>query len=48
VGTVEEIRAQADEWSDLGVETLVVGAGAVPFQVVALDDVEMLAHALLP
>ena len=48
VGTVEEIRAQADEWNALGVETLVVGAGAVPFQVVALDDVELLAHALLP
>jgi alkanesulfonate monooxygenase SsuD/methylene tetrahydromethanopterin reductase-like flavin-dependent oxidoreductase (luciferase family) len=47
VGTVEEIRAQADEWGSLGVETLVVGAGAVPFQVGALDDVELLAHALL-
>ncbi|MCU1430586.1 MAG: flavin-dependent oxidoreductase, F420-dependent methylene-tetrahydromethanopterin reductase [Actinomycetia bacterium] len=46
VGTVEEVQAQADEWAGLGVETLVVGAGAVPFQVGALDDVEMLAAAL--
>jgi alkanesulfonate monooxygenase SsuD/methylene tetrahydromethanopterin reductase-like flavin-dependent oxidoreductase (luciferase family) len=47
VGTVEEVRAQAEAWRRLGVETLVVGAGAVPFQVGALDDVELLAAALL-
>jgi probable F420-dependent oxidoreductase len=47
VGTVDEVRAQADAWDALGVETLVIGAGAVPFQVGALDDVELLAHALL-
>jgi alkanesulfonate monooxygenase SsuD/methylene tetrahydromethanopterin reductase-like flavin-dependent oxidoreductase (luciferase family) len=47
VGTVEEVRAQAEEWGRLGVETLVVGAGAVPFQVGSLDDVELLATALL-
>jgi probable F420-dependent oxidoreductase len=47
VGTVEDVRAQAAEWEQLGVETLVVGAGAVPFQVGALDDVELLAAALM-
>ena len=30
----------------LGVETLIVGVGAVPFAVTALDDVELLAEAL--
>lgn len=47
VGTVDEVREQAAGWSELGVETLVIGAGAVPFQVVDLDDVRLLAHALL-
>jgi alkanesulfonate monooxygenase SsuD/methylene tetrahydromethanopterin reductase-like flavin-dependent oxidoreductase (luciferase family) len=47
VGTVDEVREQAAVWRDLGVETLVIGAGAVPFQVVDLDDVRLLAHALL-
>ena len=47
VGTVDELRAQRDEWAGLGVETLVVGAGPLPFSVTTLDDVELLAHALL-
>jgi alkanesulfonate monooxygenase SsuD/methylene tetrahydromethanopterin reductase-like flavin-dependent oxidoreductase (luciferase family) len=47
VGTVDEIRDQRDEWETLGVETLIVGAGPLPFSVTALDDVELLAHALL-
>ncbi|MDQ1519329.1 MAG: hypothetical protein QOI55_402, partial [Actinomycetota bacterium] len=46
VGTVDEVRAQAAVWDGLGVETLILGVGAVPFQVGALDDVELLAHAL--
>lgn len=46
VGTVEEVRAQVEEWDALGVETLVVGPGSVPFEVTATDDVELLAHAL--
>ena len=46
VGTVEQVREQQAGWADLGVETLIVGPGAVPFQVVALDDVELLAAAL--
>jgi probable F420-dependent oxidoreductase len=47
VGTVEQVREQRAAWDELGVETIVVGAGAVPFQVGALDDVELLAEALL-
>ena len=46
VGTVEQVREQQAEWAALGVETLIVGPGAVPFQVAALDDVELLATAL--
>jgi alkanesulfonate monooxygenase SsuD/methylene tetrahydromethanopterin reductase-like flavin-dependent oxidoreductase (luciferase family) len=46
VGTVQEVRAQAEEWDSLGVETLIIGAGALPFQVGHLDDVAMLARAL--
>ena len=48
VGTVDEVRAQAQEWESLGVETIIVGAGALPFQVGHLDDVVMLARALAP
>jgi probable F420-dependent oxidoreductase len=47
VGTVEQVREQRAEWEELGVETIIVGAGAVPFQVGALDDVELLAEALI-
>ena len=48
VGTVDEVREQAKEWADdLGVETLIVGAGPLPFSVTAPDDVELLAHALM-
>jgi hypothetical protein len=46
VGTVDELREQADTWAGLGVETLIVGLGAVPFAVTALDDLELVAHAL--
>ena len=45
VGTVEQIRDQRDEWAALGVETIILGVGALPFQVGALDDVELLADA---
>jgi alkanesulfonate monooxygenase SsuD/methylene tetrahydromethanopterin reductase-like flavin-dependent oxidoreductase (luciferase family) len=47
VGTVEQIRAQLEEWAELGVETLIVGAGALPFQVGALDDLDAIADALI-
>ncbi|MFN8026531.1 MAG: TIGR03619 family F420-dependent LLM class oxidoreductase [Acidimicrobiia bacterium] len=46
VGTVDELRAQRDRWAELGVGELIVGAGAVPFQVTTLDDVELLGEAL--
>ena len=46
VGTVEQVREQAAGWADLGVETLIVGVGAVPFAVTTVDDVELLAEAL--
>jgi alkanesulfonate monooxygenase SsuD/methylene tetrahydromethanopterin reductase-like flavin-dependent oxidoreductase (luciferase family) len=48
VGTVEQVRAQMAEWESLGVETLMVGAGALPFHVGSLDDVALLAEALQP
>ncbi len=46
VGTVEEVREQAARWADLGIETLVVGIGAVPFAVTAVDDLELLAETI--
>jgi probable F420-dependent oxidoreductase len=47
VGTPEQVREQAAQWSELGVETLILGPGAVPFQVASLDDVDALAEALV-
>jgi probable F420-dependent oxidoreductase len=46
VGTVEQVREQAAAWSELGVETLILGPGCVPFQMVALEDLDPLAEAL--
>jgi len=46
VGTVDEVREQVAGWDELGVETLILGAGALPFQAGTLDDVEALAEAL--
>jgi alkanesulfonate monooxygenase SsuD/methylene tetrahydromethanopterin reductase-like flavin-dependent oxidoreductase (luciferase family) len=48
VGTPEQIREQVEEWSSLGVETLICGVGSVPFHVGSLDDVELVAQALRP
>jgi alkanesulfonate monooxygenase SsuD/methylene tetrahydromethanopterin reductase-like flavin-dependent oxidoreductase (luciferase family) len=45
VGTVDEVREQLQQWAGLGVSTLVVGAGGLPFTVTSADDVEMLAEA---
>jgi alkanesulfonate monooxygenase SsuD/methylene tetrahydromethanopterin reductase-like flavin-dependent oxidoreductase (luciferase family) len=45
VGTVEDVREQVHTWEQLGIETLVLGAGAVPFQVGRIDDLELLAAA---
>jgi alkanesulfonate monooxygenase SsuD/methylene tetrahydromethanopterin reductase-like flavin-dependent oxidoreductase (luciferase family) len=35
VGTVDEIRAQRDRWEELGVETLIVGAGLLAHALLA-------------
>jgi alkanesulfonate monooxygenase SsuD/methylene tetrahydromethanopterin reductase-like flavin-dependent oxidoreductase (luciferase family) len=43
VGTVDELRDQVGEWEGLGIDTLVLGVGVVPFHVTSLDDVEMFA-----
>jgi probable F420-dependent oxidoreductase len=45
VGTVEQVRDQVAGWAGLGVDELILGAGAVPFAVNSLDDVEMMATA---
>ena len=46
VGTVEQVREQVAEWEAVGVDTLVLGIGVVPFHVTSTDDVAMLGHAL--
>ena len=46
VGTVDEVREQVAGWEALGVETLIVGLGAVPFAVTDLDDLELVARTL--
>jgi probable F420-dependent oxidoreductase len=46
VGTVEQVREQVAGWAELGVETIVVGPGCVPFHVGSLEDLEPLAAAL--
>jgi alkanesulfonate monooxygenase SsuD/methylene tetrahydromethanopterin reductase-like flavin-dependent oxidoreductase (luciferase family) len=45
VGTVDDVQEQVRGWEALGVETLVVGVGAVPFQASTVDDVELVLHA---
>jgi alkanesulfonate monooxygenase SsuD/methylene tetrahydromethanopterin reductase-like flavin-dependent oxidoreductase (luciferase family) len=42
VGTVDEVREQIAAWEELGVDTLILGAGAVPFQISTPDDGELL------
>lgn len=46
VGTVEEVREQVAVWESLGVTTLILGAGALPFHVGHVDDVALLGRAL--
>ncbi len=43
VGTVEQVQEQIATWKGLGVETLILGAGPLPFSVTSPDDVEILA-----
>lgn len=47
VGTVEQVREQVAGWAELGVETIILGVGALPFQVSSLDDACALAEALV-
>jgi len=46
VGTVDEVREQVEGWADLGVETLILGVGPLPFSVSSPDDVALLAETL--
>lgn len=46
VGTVEQVREQVEVWAGLGVESLVLGVGAVPFHLGTVDDLDLLAHAV--
>jgi alkanesulfonate monooxygenase SsuD/methylene tetrahydromethanopterin reductase-like flavin-dependent oxidoreductase (luciferase family) len=46
VGTVEQVREQVGQWGDLGVETLMMGVGAVPFHLGHPDDLALLADAV--
>ncbi|HZP28286.1 MAG TPA: TIGR03619 family F420-dependent LLM class oxidoreductase [Acidimicrobiia bacterium] len=45
VGTVEQVAEQLATWESLGVETVIVGPGAVPFHVASVDDLDPLAAA---
>ena len=45
VGTVEQVREQVAEWAGIGVASLIVTLGAVPFSVTVPDDLEILASA---
>jgi probable F420-dependent oxidoreductase len=47
VGTVAEVREQVAGWEALGVEEIVLDAGAVPFHLGSADDLDPLAEALL-
>lgn len=46
VGTVEQVRAQVEEWRGLGVALLVANLGALPFSVTDTDDLDLVASAL--
>jgi probable F420-dependent oxidoreductase len=46
VGTVSQVREQADEWGELGVASLIVGLGALPFSVTEAADLDLVAAAL--
>ena len=48
VGTVEQVREQVAAWEDVGIDTLVLGVGAVPFQVTGPDDVAMFGSVVAP
>ncbi len=45
VGTVEQVAEQVHRWKSLGVSSLVVTAGGLPFALASGEDVELLAEA---
>jgi probable F420-dependent oxidoreductase len=45
VGTVDQVAEQVQQWASVGVSSLILTAGAVPFALAAPDDVELLAEA---
>ena len=45
VGTVEQVREQLAQWESLGVSSLILSAGALPFALASADDVALLAEA---
>ncbi|TMK88351.1 MAG: LLM class flavin-dependent oxidoreductase [Actinobacteria bacterium] len=45
VGTVEEVADQLGRWQELGVQSLVVSLGGVPFSIVEDDAADLLAQA---
>lgn len=46
VGSVEDVREQVGRWRAIGVRSLVVNLGALPFSVVDPDDLDLVASAL--
>ena len=47
VGTVDQVAEQVQRWRSLGVSSLILTVGALPFALTAGDDVELLADACL-
>jgi probable F420-dependent oxidoreductase len=45
VGTVDQVVEQIRHWESLGVSSVIVTAGAVPFSLAVAEDVELLAEA---
>lgn len=48
VGTVGQVREQIGEWTETGVQSVIVSLGALPFTVTRLDDLEMVASTSQP
>ena len=47
VGTVAEVREKVEAWAELGVTSLIVGLGALPFSVTDAGDLELVAAAVI-
>lgn len=45
VGTVDQVAEQIAQWRDLGVETLIVGPGVVPFHIGDIEQIELASAA---